>query len=183
MINLRARGVNSSIRGFEIERSSRDCLSSAGRKNSQMPCTKAFLSRSAVVDDIFPPFVPTQTSERARACMHVCVRATRERELHACKSRGNSERPPAPCSSFSTIPHVAGNILQTSLRAHATGSRSCVIKIADCVRIGDVFLPGRCCFSHPFSALSARGRFYACKFLRDSRGEIGVRESSRFIPR
>lgn len=88
------------------------------------------------------------------------------------------------------IPDVPCNILQTSLRAHATGSRPGVIKIADCVRIADVFLPCRCCFL--FHSLSffvvlslhryraRRENFYACKFLGDSMGEIGAR--ALFIP-
>lgn len=66
--------------------------------------------------------------------------------------------------------------------------RPCVIKIADCVRIADVFLLSRCCFSLLFTVLPARRKVYSCKFLRErlSRDEIGGTRSFysaiNFIP-
>lgn len=104
---------------------------------------------------------------------HVYVR----QKFYVCKSQGNCARlpPMLPLRSF-YHPRCTRVIFYKCRWAHMrpVRIRAQIIKIADCARIAVFFFfsftPSRCYSFHSSLPLSARRKFYACKFLGETRG-------------
>lgn len=134
--------------------------SPARRKKNRCHKRESVFSLSEIAFfSIFPMYVHTCAYDKSsvRVNLREIVRDRRHRRRYA----------------LFTISDVPCNILQTSLSAHATGSRPCAdhknrrLRPHRCPRF--FFVSSRCYSFHSPLPLPARRKFYACKFLGDSR--------------